>query len=284
MAVGALLFERPRTRWTAGLVSALPTALAALTLLVPLRHAGRGRPIDYDEGVYATGARLLSQGHVPYRDFVLVHPPALQILLAPIWLFQSPFGAAVCLRLSRVAVAGLSIATVALLSSVVARRVNVLGGLVAGGLLACCPATFVLNRSVFTEPVANFFLVLALFAVWRDRADAPDRRVWLGGLACGVAMLCKYPAVGAVPAVALAAWYTTDMADAAQLRRRRRRPTPGSPRRAVGVRRARGFWRQTVQAQLRRPAAGIPVNERLRTSSPLRNGLSCTIRTSACSL
>jgi uncharacterized membrane protein len=40
---------------------------------------------DYDEGAYSMGARFISQGYLPYRDFTLVHPPFYDLVLASIY-------------------------------------------------------------------------------------------------------------------------------------------------------------------------------------------------------
>ena len=37
---------------------------------------------DYDPGAYALGARFISEGLMPYRDFILVHPPLYDLVLA----------------------------------------------------------------------------------------------------------------------------------------------------------------------------------------------------------
>ncbi len=40
---------------------------------------------DYDEGVYSLGARFISQGYLPYQDFILAHPPLHSLTLASIY-------------------------------------------------------------------------------------------------------------------------------------------------------------------------------------------------------
>ncbi|HEX2909747.1 MAG TPA: hypothetical protein VH186_02995 [Chloroflexia bacterium] len=44
--------------------------------------SGRLPASNYDEMVYYSGAALLAQGHVPYRDFFLAHPPGAELLYA----------------------------------------------------------------------------------------------------------------------------------------------------------------------------------------------------------
>ena len=66
----------------------LPIALLAfLARLLPTLHGGGlGGIDDYDEGVYFAGAQALTAGRLPYRDFVLLHPPGILLLLVR-WTF-----------------------------------------------------------------------------------------------------------------------------------------------------------------------------------------------------
>ena len=63
----------------------LPIALLAFVarLLPTLHGGGLGGIDDYDEGVYFAGAQALTAGRLPYRDFVLLHPPGILLLLVP---------------------------------------------------------------------------------------------------------------------------------------------------------------------------------------------------------
>src|SRR3954452_3278060 len=63
----------------------LPIALLAFAarLLPTLHGGGVGGISDYDEGVYFGGAQALTAGRLPYRDFVLLHPPGIILLLTP---------------------------------------------------------------------------------------------------------------------------------------------------------------------------------------------------------
>ncbi len=64
---------------------AVAIAVAAfLFRLVPvLRGGGLFGFGNYDDGVYYASATGLIHGLLPYRDFVLLHPPAITVLLAP---------------------------------------------------------------------------------------------------------------------------------------------------------------------------------------------------------
>src|SRR4051812_1047 len=46
-------------------------------------HGGLGGMYGYDAGVYYGSAGALIHGRVPYRDFILLHPPGLMLALTP---------------------------------------------------------------------------------------------------------------------------------------------------------------------------------------------------------
>ncbi len=48
-----------------------------------LRHGGLRGIIGYDCGVYFAGADALIHGRMPYRDFTMVHPPGITLVLTP---------------------------------------------------------------------------------------------------------------------------------------------------------------------------------------------------------
>ncbi len=60
------------------LISLFLLAFAAGTLAL-----SRVRPIDGDEGYYATAARLVSEGRTPYLDFFYPQMPLLPYVYAP---------------------------------------------------------------------------------------------------------------------------------------------------------------------------------------------------------
>ena len=92
---GAPALRRPSDdRWAAGanrrrLPAAavwLPIALLAFVarLLPTLHGGGLGGLDDYDDGVYFAGSQALIAGRLPYRDFLLLHPPGILLVLSPL--------------------------------------------------------------------------------------------------------------------------------------------------------------------------------------------------------
>jgi hypothetical protein len=73
--------RRPRVAWDRREAIALAALLA--TLFVTFHFRLRSVIIsDMDEGTYMYAAQLIERGFVPYRDFMLAHPPLIAFLMA----------------------------------------------------------------------------------------------------------------------------------------------------------------------------------------------------------
>src|SRR5689334_22729672 len=80
------LWRRPRS-WGALVPGIVAGLLGAYVLSLP--HAlsgihGSAEKGNYDDGIYFGAAIRLIHGWLPYRDFLLPHPPGLTVLLSPI--------------------------------------------------------------------------------------------------------------------------------------------------------------------------------------------------------
>jgi len=60
-------------------------ALIILAFFAGTLVLSRHRPIDGDEGYYATAARLVSEGQAPYLDFFYPQMPLLPYFYAPVY-------------------------------------------------------------------------------------------------------------------------------------------------------------------------------------------------------
>ena len=59
-------------------------AVAFTARLLPVvRGGGLTGIIDYDDGVHFAAAIGLVHGQLPYRDFLLLHPPGIVLVLSP---------------------------------------------------------------------------------------------------------------------------------------------------------------------------------------------------------
>src|SRR5436190_16981878 len=78
------LFQpKGNSEWTR-LATALVLSVSVI-YFAGLAHYAQRRPVDGDEGYYATAARLVWEGNVPYRDFFYQQAPLLPYLYSWIW-------------------------------------------------------------------------------------------------------------------------------------------------------------------------------------------------------
>ncbi len=189
-------------RTSAPLVVAL-VALAARIIPV-LRGGGLTGILAYDDGVYYSSAGALLSGRLPYRDYLLLHPPGSTLVLAPFAALgrlvgSDPAGLAAG-RLAFMLVGAAS----AVLVWVVARRISPRAGLVAGlGYAVWQPATYA-ERTTLLEPLVNLGLLAALALLGAEGRPRSRRRVALAGVALGLAVAVKVWAV--VAFVVLLLW------------------------------------------------------------------------------
>ena len=171
--------------------------LAVVVRLFPLlRGGGLGFYNGYDDGVYYAAADSLTFGRLPYRDFLLLHPPGIAVLLVPFAalgrLTTDATGMAVA-RCFFIALGGLNAALVAAIAYRWSRRAAIVGGV----LYACWYPAVLAEQSTRLEPVGATMLLLALFALLR-RASEPSWRAYLLaggalGFASGVKIWCVAP-------------------------------------------------------------------------------------------
>ena len=190
----------------ASLMWAAAIFVVALTArLVPVvRGGGLTGIIDYDDGVHFASAIGLVNGHLPYRDFLLLHPPGIVLVLSPFaglaLLIGEPmaFGAA---RLAFMALGGFN-------AVLVAHYLRLYGnfGAVVGGLLYALfwPAVFT-EHSVLQEGLGNTCLLAALVLLAPPAARGPSKIRMVGaGCFLGLAAAVKIWAV--LPALIMFGW------------------------------------------------------------------------------
>jgi hypothetical protein len=143
--------------------------------------------IGYDDGVYTGAALHLVHGVLPYRDFVLLHPPGISLLLAPFAALghaRGVLGAARALTI----VAAVANAT---LAAVVLRYRSAAAMFVAGTALACFPLAVTADQTVLLEPYLICFCLLGAVSLFQRGRFAGSWRLLLGGLALGFATAVK---------------------------------------------------------------------------------------------
>jgi hypothetical protein len=166
-------------------------ALMALAFAVRLRLLLHGAAIaasdGYDDGVYYAAADALVHGRLPYRDFLLLHPPGIVVVLAPFAALGAVLGDPVGVTLARLAFLGVGAMSTGLIA-VLALRHSRTAAVVAGvGAAVFFPLAYS-ERSTLLEPVGTALLLWSLLVSWRR----PGRRgALLAGLLAGCAIDVK---------------------------------------------------------------------------------------------
>lgn len=232
---------------------------------------GPGGPLDtpggYDDSVYFASSALLFRGVLPYRDFVLVHPPGAIYLygLVSAWRFDpaSLFAAA---RLFATVIGAINIF---LVGRITMRAAGPIGGLVAATLYAIYPEAISAERGPYLEPVLNL-ACLSMAWVWLRRTPNAIHAGALCGFACATKVL------GGI-------WFLAALASAQS---RRDIPRFIAAAAATGfallaplaLPNVRAFVEQTVRFHMARPPDGIGeplvrLREMLLGSHPLTSAL-----------
>lgn len=173
--------------------------LAAVGLIlrcVPLVQASG--PLDtgsviYDEGVYFGGAALLAEGFLPYRDYLILHPPGIEILLAPVAALGSALGKLdSAFVLARWLGPLVAVGNVVLVGVLARRWVGASAGLVAAALYATSPVAVATEAQILLEPYLILLSLATATVLLRPNAERPSlRQCTVAGLLCGLAIGVK---------------------------------------------------------------------------------------------
>ncbi len=166
--------------------------IAATLLALALRLWQLTRPgylfglTEYDDGPYFGSAVRLVSGALPYRDFVLVQPPGITLLMTPAALAGKLAGTARAMAAGRILTALASTAGVPLTGLLVRHR-GVVATTVACGFLAVYPDSVAAAHTVLVEPWLAVFCLAGAVAVFDGDRLAGARRLAWGGAAFGFA-------------------------------------------------------------------------------------------------
>jgi alpha-1,2-mannosyltransferase len=157
---------------------------------------------EYDDGVYLGAALRLVHGVVPYRDFVLVQPPGLILIMTPVAALAKWTGTDGAMAVGRVLTACAGAAAVPVAGRLVRHR-GLLAVLITCGLLAVYPDAIAASVTVLQEPWLVLCCLAGAVAVFDgDRVTDSWKRLAWGGVAFGFAGAIKVWAV--IPAVVIA--------------------------------------------------------------------------------
>ena len=182
------------------------TTLVALGLRLYYQYTRPGYLLgvtEYDDGPYFGSAIRLVHGSLPYRDFVLVQPPGITLLMSPVGLLTYWTGTAWGLAIGRILTVLAGTAGVALAGLLVRHR-GVLAVLLACGITAVYSDGVAAAHTVLVEPWLVLFCMAGAVTVFDgDRITASTRRLIWGGVLFGLAGAVEAWAI--VPVLVLAA-------------------------------------------------------------------------------
>jgi hypothetical protein len=168
------------------LVIVLTTALAlALRVYYQSTRVGFLLAVtEYDDGPYFGSALRLAAGVVPYRDFFMVQPPGITLLMAPVALLAKVTGTAIGLEMARILTTMASGAGV-ILAGVLVRRYGTLAVLVTCGIMAVHPESIAAAHTVLVEPWLVLFCLIGALALFDGDGLAQGWRLLWAGVAFG---------------------------------------------------------------------------------------------------
>lgn len=260
----------PRVVLLVGVVAvfalALWARLAAVARTGGLMTMGRA----YDDGVYFAAAEALAFGRMPYRDFVLLHPPGVVVAALPFgWLARLTTDTT-GMAAARIAWTVVGAANAALVS-VTARRYGPVAALAAGAFYAVWPPVVRFETSVFLEALGTL-AVLSCLALLSVRSVGVRPRVQVAaGLALGFAPSVKI--WGVVPVAVVLGWVLLTFGLPVL-----GRVTAGAVVGAAAVclpffaAAPRAMWRMVVTDQLGRGSVSQGALDRLRGTAGLGTG------------
>ncbi len=176
----------------AGLANPVTLIIVAATLIgLLLRIYQLTRPgfllsvNEYDDGPYFGSAVRLVHGALPYRDFLIVQPPGITLLMIPAALLSKVTGTAWGMAIGRILTALAGTASVALAGMLVRHR-GVLATVIVCGIMAVYPDGIQATKTVLVEPWLVLFCLIGALAVFDgDHFTTRTRRLVWGGVAFG---------------------------------------------------------------------------------------------------
>jgi alpha-1,2-mannosyltransferase len=164
---------------------------AATVLALGLRLYQLSRPgfllsvNEYDDGPYFGSAVRLLNGALPYRDFLIVQPPGITLLMIPAALLSKVTGTAWGMAAGRILTSFAGAAAVAVAGLLVRHR-GVVVTIVVCGICAVYPDSIQAVKTVLVEPWLVLFCLIGALAVFDgDHLTASRRRLVWGGVAFG---------------------------------------------------------------------------------------------------
>ena len=186
-----------------GVIFALAATVRVSALL--LSRGGITRDPGYDQSVYYAAADSFLHGRMPYRDFVLLHPPGVMLALTPF----AALGRATT-DLTGFAAGNLAFALLGSLNAalvyLIARRLGLstLAASIGGVFYAVWFGAVYAELTSRLEPLGSFAFLCGVLALVRARPERPGRSALLAGVGLGCALSVK--AWWLAPLIVIAIW------------------------------------------------------------------------------
>ncbi len=191
-----------------------PLVLVALVIAM-VAVAARAYPVlaggglfglgNYDDGVHYAAAVAFTSGQLPYRDFLLLHPPGIVLLLSPAAVVGSLFGDPTGMATARVGwwlLGGVNALLVARIALRFGRPAALVGGF---GYALFYPAVYSEHTALLEPPATTCLLVSLLLVRATDpRAVLTSPRLLLAGAVLGFGATLKI--WGVVPVLVVVVW------------------------------------------------------------------------------
>jgi hypothetical protein len=186
-----------QTRWDLVVVGVTALLAASIPLLLP---NGSFNGYGFNGAVYLSSSIHLVHGVMPYRDFVLIQPPGIALLLSPLSLLSLAIGSHAIWGIARLVVIVVT-ALNCLLVALLLRRFGPAATLSGGLFLAAFSVAGLVDTQVKLEPFLVAFVLLSALAMFEETNLAVGRRATIAGALLGFAGAIKLWAI--LPAVVM---------------------------------------------------------------------------------
>lgn len=186
--------------WRWWLVVSFVAATALTACLVPLlKGAGLLGLGNYDDAVYYAAAINVAHGYLPYRDFLLLHPPGIVLALTPFALIGRLTNEHDGFALARLAWMALGAVNAVLVSRIL-RPIGLAGALLGGLCYALLYPAVDVEWTTQLQGLANTCLLLAMVLLSRNPAAHPasTHTLLLAGALLGASATVKVWGVATV--------------------------------------------------------------------------------------
>ena len=147
--------------------------------------------VEYDDGVYFGASINLVHGILPYKDFALVQPPLITILLAPFAVLASAVGTKDAMELARVFTDLISLVNVVLVALILRKR-SAFRQTLGAAIMALSSSTLQASQTILIEPYLVTFCLVAVLVIFEgEELTSSKTRIFSAGVIFGLAGATK---------------------------------------------------------------------------------------------